>query len=105
MSGKAKTAPRIWVARGRLCPDGGALWGRAQPNRDSTPPTSSAPLYRQNHSFSLVGGTGEPREQVRCVGQRARSTPFSLSSLFFASVVNHLLKKEAGLHALFETTK
>ncbi|KAK7322018.1 hypothetical protein VNO80_35202 [Phaseolus coccineus] len=61
-SGKAKTAPRIWVARGRLCPDGGALWGRAQPNRDSTPPTSSAPLYRLNHSQSLVGGTGEPRE-------------------------------------------
>nr|YP_009381289.1 hypothetical protein AEK19_MT0888 [Utricularia reniformis]ART31119.1 hypothetical protein AEK19_MT0888 [Utricularia reniformis] len=25
----------------------------------------------------LVGGTGEPRELVRCVGQRARSTPFS----------------------------
>ncbi|KAM7259085.1 hypothetical protein ACFE04_014826 [Oxalis oulophora] len=72
-SGKAKTAPRIWVARGRLCPDGGALWGRAQPNRDSTPPTSSAPLYRLNHSFGLVGGTGEPRELVRCVGQRARS--------------------------------
>ncbi|GMP57320.1 hypothetical protein CsSME_00054664 [Camellia sinensis var. sinensis] len=61
-SGKAKTAPRIWVARGRLCPDGGALWGRAQPNRDSTPPTSSAPLYRLNHSKGLVGGTGEPRE-------------------------------------------
>ncbi|CAE5979354.1 unnamed protein product [Arabidopsis arenosa] len=61
-SGKAKTAPRIWVARGRLCPDGGALWGRAQPNRDSTPPASSAPLYRLNHSFGLVGGTGEPRE-------------------------------------------
>ncbi|KAG4906093.1 hypothetical protein JHK84_032620 [Glycine max] len=76
-SGKAKTAPRIWVARGRLCPDGGAFWGRAQPNRDSTPPTSSAPLYRLNHSKSLVGGTGEPRELVRCVGQRARSTPFS----------------------------
>ncbi|KAL0289002.1 UNVERIFIED_CONTAM: NADH-ubiquinone oxidoreductase chain 5 [Sesamum calycinum] len=49
-------------ARGRLCPDGGALWGRAQPNRDSTPPTSSAPLYRLNHSKGLVGGTGEPRE-------------------------------------------
>ncbi|KAG7528117.1 NADH:quinone oxidoreductase/Mrp antiporter membrane subunit (mitochondrion) [Arabidopsis suecica] len=61
-SGKAKTAPRIWVARGRLCPDGGALWGRAQPNRDSTPPASSAPLYRLNNSFGLVGGTGEPRE-------------------------------------------
>ncbi|GJT22154.1 NADH dehydrogenase subunit 5 [Tanacetum coccineum] len=61
-SGKAKTAPRIWVARGRLCPDGGALWGRAQPNRDSTPPTSSAPLYRLNHSKGLIGGTGEPRE-------------------------------------------
>ncbi|KAK8499203.1 hypothetical protein V6N12_076053 [Hibiscus sabdariffa] len=60
-SGKAKTAPRIWVARGRLCPDGGALWGRAQPNRDSTPPTSSAPLYRLNHSKSLVGGTGKGR--------------------------------------------
>ncbi|KAL8538536.1 hypothetical protein ACS0TY_000524 [Phlomoides rotata] len=74
-SGKAKTAPRIWVARGRLCPDGGVLWGRAQPNRDSTPPTSSAPLYRLNHSLGLVGGTGEPRELVRCVGQRARSTP------------------------------
>ncbi|KAC9261816.1 hypothetical protein E3N88_44228 [Mikania micrantha] len=59
---KAKTAPRIWVARGRLCPDGGALWGRAQPNRDSTPPTSSAPLYRLNHSKGLIGGTGEPRE-------------------------------------------
>ncbi|KAI5409131.1 NADH dehydrogenase subunit 5 [Lathyrus oleraceus] len=28
---KAKTAPRIWVARGRLCPDGGALWGRPSP--------------------------------------------------------------------------
>ncbi|CAN6801305.1 unnamed protein product [Brassica oleracea var. botrytis] len=76
-SGKAKTAPRIWVARGRLCPDGGALWGRGSSNRDSTPPTSSAPLYRLNHSFGLVGGTGEPRELVRCVGQRARSTPFS----------------------------
>ncbi|KAJ3668691.1 hypothetical protein LUZ61_022845 [Rhynchospora tenuis] len=61
-SGKAKTAPRIWVARGRLCPDGGALWGRGSSNRDSTPPTSSAPLYRLNHSFGLVGGTGEPRE-------------------------------------------
>ncbi|KAF3617182.1 NADH-ubiquinone oxidoreductase chain 5 [Capsicum annuum] len=61
-SGKAKTEPRIWVARGCLCPDGGALWGRAQPNRDSIPPTSSAPLYRLNHSFGLVGGTGEPRE-------------------------------------------
>nr|KJB09767.1 hypothetical protein B456_001G163400 [Gossypium raimondii] len=76
-SGKAKTAPRIWVARGRLCPDGGALWGRAQPNRDSTPPTSSAPLYRLNHSKSLVGGTGEPRELVRCVGQRRQTcTPY-----------------------------
>ncbi|KAG6467657.1 hypothetical protein ZIOFF_074500 (mitochondrion) [Zingiber officinale] len=31
--GKAKTAPCIWVARGRLCPDGGALWGRAQPGQ------------------------------------------------------------------------
>ncbi|GAU19282.1 hypothetical protein TSUD_335680 [Trifolium subterraneum] len=31
-------------------------------NRDSTPPTSSAPLYRLNNSKSLVGGTGEPRE-------------------------------------------
>ncbi|KAI3680722.1 hypothetical protein L6452_35496 [Arctium lappa] len=61
-SGKAKTAPHIWVARGRLCPDGGALCGRAQPNRDSTPPTSSAPLYRLNHSKGLIGGTGEPRE-------------------------------------------
>ncbi|CAN0930435.1 hypothetical protein LINPERHAP2_LOCUS3202 [Linum perenne] len=61
-SGKAKTAPRIWVARGRLCPNGGAFWGRAQPNRDSTPPTSSAPLYRLNHSKGDVGGTGEPRE-------------------------------------------
>ncbi|KAB5511274.1 hypothetical protein DKX38_030069 (mitochondrion) [Salix brachista] len=61
-SGKAKTAPRIWVARGRLCPDGGAFRGRAQPNRDITPPTSSAPLYRLNHSKGLVGGTGEPRE-------------------------------------------
>ncbi|KAI3673505.1 hypothetical protein L6452_39626 [Arctium lappa] len=61
-SGKAKTAPRIWVARGRLYPDGGALWGRAQPNRDSTPPTLSAPLYRLNHSKGLIGGTGEPRE-------------------------------------------
>jgi hypothetical protein len=56
-SGKAKTAPCIWVARGRLCPDGGALWGRAQPNRDSTPPTPSAPLYRLNHS---IGGPVEP---------------------------------------------
>ncbi|MED6186157.1 hypothetical protein PIB30_064088 [Stylosanthes scabra] len=72
-SGKAKTAPRIRVARGCLCPDGGALWGRALPNRDSTPPTSSAPLYRLNHSKSLVGGTGGPRELVRCVGQRART--------------------------------
>nr|GEZ97887.1 nuclear poly(A) polymerase 4-like [Tanacetum cinerariifolium] len=27
-------APRIWVARGRLCLDCGALWGRAQPNKD-----------------------------------------------------------------------
>ncbi|PWA70695.1 ATPase, F0 complex, subunit C, mitochondrion (mitochondrion) [Artemisia annua] len=35
---------------------------RAQPNRDSTPPTSSAPLYRLNHSKGLIGGTGEPRE-------------------------------------------
>ncbi|KAF3653201.1 NADH-ubiquinone oxidoreductase chain 5 [Capsicum annuum] len=61
-SGKAKTEPRIWVARGRLCPDGGALWGRAQPNMDSIPPTSSAPLYRLNHCFGLVAGTGEPRE-------------------------------------------
>ncbi|CAN1186823.1 hypothetical protein LINPERPRIM_LOCUS11062 [Linum perenne] len=61
-SGKAKTAPSIWVARGRLCPNGGAFWGRAQPNRDSTPPTSSAPLYRLNHSKGDVGGTGEPRE-------------------------------------------
>jgi hypothetical protein len=39
-------------------------------NRDSTPPTSSASLYRLNHSSS---GTGEPRELVRRVGQRARS--------------------------------
>lgn len=31
-------------------------------------PTSSAPLYRLNHSKGLVGGTGEPRELVRCVG-------------------------------------
>nr|TKS02708.1 putative NADH dehydrogenase [Populus alba] len=62
---KAKTAPRIWVARGRLCPDGGAFRGRAQPNRDITPPTSSAPLYRLNHSKGLVGGTGEPRELGR----------------------------------------
>jgi hypothetical protein len=41
---------------------------------DSTPPTLSAPLYRLNHSMT-DGGTGEPRELVRCVGQRARSTP------------------------------
>ncbi|KAL0297911.1 UNVERIFIED_CONTAM: hypothetical protein Sangu_3171900 [Sesamum angustifolium] len=77
--GRLKTAELFayGLARGRLCPDGGALWGRAQPNRDSTPPTSSAPLYRLNHSKGLVGGTGEPRELVRCVGQRARSTPFS----------------------------
>ena len=101
-SGKAKTAPRIWVARGRLCPDGGAFWGRAQPNRDSTPPASSAPLYRLNHSKGLVGGTGEPRELVRCVG-RGLVVPPSLDPAF--SSVNHLLKKEAGLHALFETTK
>ncbi|GJY23793.1 ATPase subunit 9 [Tanacetum coccineum] len=64
-SGKAKMAPRIWVARGRLCPDGGALWGRAQPNRDNTPPTSSTPLYRLNHSKGLIDRTGEPRELVR----------------------------------------
>ncbi|GJR35832.1 NADH dehydrogenase subunit 5 [Tanacetum coccineum] len=56
-SGKAKMVPRIWVARGCLCPDGGALWGRAQCNRNSTPPTSSAPLYRLNHSKGLIGGT------------------------------------------------
>ncbi|XP_019241943.1 PREDICTED: uncharacterized protein LOC109221978 [Nicotiana attenuata] len=71
-SGKAKRTPHIWVARGRLCPDGGALWDRAHPNRDNTPP-SSAPLYRLDHSFGLVGGTGKSRELVRCVGQRARS--------------------------------
>ena len=69
MRGKAKTAPCIWVARGRVCPDGGALWGRAQPNRDSTPPTSSTSLYRLNHSKSLVDETDEPRELVTCVGR------------------------------------
>ena len=69
MRGKAKTAPRIWVARGRICPNGGALWGRAQPNRDSTPPTSSASLYRLNHSKSLVDEIDEPHELVTCVGR------------------------------------
>lgn len=55
------------------------LMGKS-PAQDSTPPTSSAPLYRLNHSKKAkVGGTGEPRELVRCVGQRARSTPFSFS--------------------------
>ncbi|CAN6924010.1 unnamed protein product, partial [Brassica oleracea] len=49
-----------------------ATHSQGSSNRDSTPPTSSAPLYRLNHSFGLVGGTGEPRELVRCVGQRAR---------------------------------
>lgn len=74
-SWKAKTAPCIWVARGRLCPDGGALWGRAQPNRDSTPPIPSAPLYRLNHSIGVegdVGGTGEPREQILCSAKWGR---------------------------------
>jgi hypothetical protein len=51
--GKAKTTPCIWVARGRLCPDGGALWGRAQPNRDSTPPTLSAFTKQENHNADL----------------------------------------------------
>ncbi|KAI5654127.1 hypothetical protein M9H77_31314 [Catharanthus roseus] len=35
---------------------------RAQPNRDSTPPTSNALMYRLNHSKGLVGGTGDPCE-------------------------------------------
>ena len=48
---------------------------------------------------------GGPCKLVWCVGQRACSTPFPWSSIFFSSVVNHLLKKKAGLHALFETTK
>ncbi|KAK1405895.1 hypothetical protein QVD17_42408 [Tagetes erecta] len=86
-SGKAKTAPRIWVARGRLCPDGGALWGRAQPNRDSTPPTSSAPLYRLNHSKGLIGGTGlfghtvPPEDQVDepCDGKPSRTVRRALN--------------------------
>ena len=48
---------------------------------------------------------GGPCKLVWCVGQRACSTPFPWSSIFFSSVVNHLLQKKAGLHALFETTK
>ena len=48
---------------------------------------------------------GGPCKLVWCVGRRACSTPFPWSSIFFSSVVNHLLKKKAGLHALFETTK
>ncbi|KAL0295625.1 UNVERIFIED_CONTAM: NADH-ubiquinone oxidoreductase chain 5 [Sesamum calycinum] len=47
MGSKRALMPRRW-----------GLMGRAQPNRDSTPPTSSAPLYRLNHSKGLVGGTG-----------------------------------------------
>ncbi|KAK8589594.1 hypothetical protein V6N12_023988 [Hibiscus sabdariffa] len=39
---------------------------REGPNPIGTghPTTSSAPLYRLNHSKSLIGGTGEPRELV-----------------------------------------
>jgi hypothetical protein len=56
----AKRGPRIWVARGRLCPGFRGPYGE-ESNRDSTPPTSSAPLYRLNNWKSIVGGTGEPR--------------------------------------------
>nr|GEY80032.1 NADH dehydrogenase subunit 5, mitochondrial [Tanacetum cinerariifolium] len=98
-------APRIWVAKGRLYPDDGALWGRAQPNRDSIPPTSSAPLYRLNHSKGLISGTGEPRELVRCVGQRARCTLLFLIQPFLSFGSESPTKKWVGPHALFETTK
>lgn len=37
-SGKAKTAPRIWIAWGHLCPEGGALWGRGRPIGTTHPP-------------------------------------------------------------------
>lgn len=59
--------PSIWVAKERLCFDGEALCGRAQPNRDNTPPTLSAPLYQLNHSKGLVDGISEPHELVKCV--------------------------------------
>lgn len=67
MGSKRALMPRRWGLMGK---------GPAQ-YRTAHPPNLRAPLYRLNHSKGLVGGTGEPREQVRCVGQRARSTPFS----------------------------
>ncbi|KAI3681469.1 hypothetical protein L6452_36265 [Arctium lappa] len=75
-SGKGKKAPRIWVARGHLCPDGGALWGTTQPNRDSTPPTSSAPLYRLNHSKGLIGGTDKAAIKAMLVNRVGAMTSF-----------------------------
>ncbi|GJX23742.1 hypothetical protein Tco_0228187, partial [Tanacetum coccineum] len=97
-------APHIWVARGRLCPDSGALWGRAQPNRDNTPPTSSAPLYRLNHSKGLIGGTGEPRELADKAAIKAmlvnRVGDFGLAPLCKAKTVSKTKAKNSLLEGL-----
>ncbi|WMV24500.1 hypothetical protein MTR67_017885 [Solanum verrucosum] len=42
-----------------------------EPSTIGTPPTPISPLYRLNHSFGLVGGTGEPPELVDNVAIKA----------------------------------
>jgi hypothetical protein len=66
-------APRIWVARGRLCHHVGP-YGE-EPGR-STPP--SAPLYRRLHHSKgrKVGGTGEPRGELDAWGRGLVVPPF-----------------------------
>ncbi|CAK7335874.1 unnamed protein product [Dovyalis caffra] len=59
MGSKRALMPRPW-----------GLPGRAQPNKDVTPLTSSAPLYRPNHSKGLVNKTDESREPGRKKGPR-----------------------------------
>ncbi|KAF1878183.1 hypothetical protein Lal_00012908 [Lupinus albus] len=71
MGSKRVLMPRWW-----------GLMGKGPDYRDCTPPTSSAPLYRLNHSKSLVGRTGEPRELwtlSECgKGRRGISTTYAL---------------------------
>ncbi len=73
------------------------------PSPDNTPPTSSAPLYRLKKSKGLVGGSGEPRELLRCVGQKAHSTPGSI--LFCLRFGSESPTRIREAHALLETTK
>ncbi|RZS23640.1 hypothetical protein BHM03_00056605, partial [Ensete ventricosum] len=52
--------------------------------------------------FFYVGGTGEPRELVICVGQRARSTPFFFLMQPFLRFGSQspIMQKGASLHAI-----